>query len=409
MTMFECSVVEDHDRKYVVAKGRIDALSSSYFQKALDELILAGERALLLDLSAVNYVSSAGLRVFVTAQKGLKKVGGEVILMGLSESVLEIFKMSGLTDVFRIVSDRDEAGMEPGEDSVSGGPSVLEAEGALIEYLENKEAGEGSLFLMGTPDKLEGSTYGKDDVVEVGTAVMECGCGLGTLGDIYDEYKDLFGESMIVNGSFFFYPAVKHPSVDFLLDARQDPSITYKFFHGFGFKGPRRYVLSFQGKEGLPVELTSLVKALFALSRADALGLTIIAESRGLWGMHLKKVPLLEQKPADGRTIFDKEHFPDWIDFPLEPSHSNHILVGTGIAVRDRSLLSPESRSIVSEGSNSHIHGAIFEKAPISTSVAGFDNELTRLFSELEAYKVQHILGRSRFSRGMAAIVELEA
>jgi len=74
--MFEFSVTEDGELKYITIKGRIDALSSAEMQKGLDTRILAGERVILVDFAEVNYISSAGLRVFLNTQKQLKRVGG---------------------------------------------------------------------------------------------------------------------------------------------------------------------------------------------------------------------------------------------------------------------------------------------------------------------------------------------
>ena len=109
------------------------------------------------------------------------------------------------------------------------------------------------------------------------------------------------------------------------------------------------------------------------------------------------------------KSIFDKELFSQWIDFPVEPSYINNIIAATGIAVRDRTCLGPERASLISEGNTFHIHGGIFDKAPLGSNMGNFSGELLRIFQEREVYKIQHILGQSRFSGGMAAIVEIEA
>ncbi len=404
--MFACTITEANTIKCIAAEGRIDALSSADIQKVFDELILAGERTLLVDMTSVNYVSSAGLRIFIFTQKELKKVGGEILLLGMAPSVAEVFRMSGLTGLFRIIRERGE--IDALLDKGAAGRNVVtrEVAGVLLEYAESAPQ-RGSLFVIGSPDKTETSSYGEKDVVPVKAAAIQSGCGFATLGEAYEEYKTFFGEAMVVNGSFFFYPAVPYPSVDFLINARRDSGLTYKFLHGFGFNGPYRYVLSFQRKEQ-SVGLTSLIDAFFRISRADVLGITMIAETEGFWGMHVKKVPLGEQKPINGKSIFDSDNFSDWIDFPVEASFAKHITLATGIAVRDRRSLSPEWRALVSEESNFHIHGGIFEKAPLGKNIGDFDKEVLRICDELRVYKVQHVLGRTRFSGGMAAIVELE-
>jgi anti-anti-sigma factor len=399
-------LAEEHAVKCIAVSGRIDALSAPDIQRLFGGLVLGGEHVLLVDMTSVNYVSSAGLRVFLSIQKQLKKVGGEIVFFGMNAQVFEIYKMSGLTTVFRIAGSEDEARRFIEKPQTGHTTTSMDLEGARVEYLEGPRE-KGSFFAIGSSDKIAGSAYTEEDVVSVKASGMQFGCGFATLGNKYDEYKTLFGESMVVKGSFFFYPAIKHSSVDYLIDARKDPGTEYRFLHGFGFNGPYRHIISFEGRED-PLELTALVKGFFSISPASAIGIVIVAESKGLWGMHMKKVPLTEHRPAQGESVFDGKNFPEWIDFPVEPVYVNHAVVATGIAIRDRESASPEMQSLVAEGNNYHIHGAIFEKTPLSKNIRGFDEELQRIFNEMEVHKIQHILGRSKFSVGMAAIVELD-
>lgn len=405
--MFEYTLTDLSSLKRITMTGRIDALSFSHIQKVFDELILSGERTLLVDMAGVNYVSSAGLRVFIIAQKELKKVGGEVILSGITDSVFEIFRMSGFTQVFRIIKDTGEIAELLGGRGPGGGIIARDINGISFEYME-REGKRGTLFSVGSPDKTETASFTEEDVTAVRPADMQFGCSLAALGSSYEEYKNLFGESMVVKNNFFFYPAVKQSSVDFVLNADKDPGITYKALHGFGFSGGYRYALSFQGKAGDAVYLSTLVRSFFDLSSANVLGLCLVAESKGLWGMHIKQTPIEENKPPKGKTIFDRENFPHWIDFPVEPAYVNHVVVATGIAVREREALPLEKRSLLSEGNTFHLHGGIFDRAPIGTRIDGFDEEITRIFNDLSVFKIQHLLGKSRFSGGMAVLIELE-
>ncbi len=240
--MFEYTLRDEHSIKCIIAKGRIDALSFPEIQNIFDELILAGDRILLVDMTSVNYVSSAGLRIFISTQKELKKVQGEIILCAITEQVFEIFRMSGLTKIFRIIANTGEIPELLRKDTAERKIITRDIGNISFEYIEEKSK-KGVLFVMGSQDKLENSSYTEEDAIAVKPAEMQFGCGLAALGHAYDEFKDLFGESMTVNNNFFFYPAVKHPSVDFVLNAYRDPGLTYKLFHGFGFSGDYRYVL----------------------------------------------------------------------------------------------------------------------------------------------------------------------
>lgn len=404
--MFEHTIASVNSLKSITAKGRIDALSSSDMKKIFDDLILAGERILLVDMTAVHYVSSAGLRIFISAQKALNKAGGEIILFGVTDPVFEVFKVSGFDRLFRTVTDKKDLPGLLHKNSGRAEIATREFDDITVGYIEG-EPDKGCLFTVGSQTHINDSSYTQQDVVFVQPSAMKFGCGLAALGDTYEEYKQLFGESMVIHNTFFFYPAVKRSSVDFLINAHQNPGMTYKFLHGFGFNGNDRYTLAFEAKKET-VELPSLIESFFNISHGNILGISVIAESKGFWGMHIKRVPLAEQKPANGKSIFDAENFSEWIDFPVEPSYVNHIVVATGIAVRERSFLGHEKAFLVSEGSRFHLHGGIFDQAPIGKNPADFEKEVARIFNERPVHKIQHILGHSRFSRGMAAIVELE-
>lgn len=403
--MFECTITKEEFYQCVTAKGRIDALSAPEIQKVFDKLILEGGRVLLADLSSVHYISSAGLRIFIITQKELKKVGGEILFSGLTPQVAEVFKMSGFEKVFRIVSNPGDIPALIGKGQETASRQCIKTDGISIEYIE-KDVPAGSLFLIGDTAKMENAAYTDRDVVAVPAFLMRSGCGLAALGDSFSEYRKLFGEAMVINGNFFYYPAVRHPSVDFMLGAHSDPTATYKFLHGFGFSGDPRYFLSFKSENG-SLDITSLINNFLAVSRSNLIGITLLAESKGIWGMNIKKPPVLEQQTRT-ENIFSSRLFPEWFDFPVEPAHAGAVVAAAGIAVRDPKKLPPDFGQLFSGGNLFHLHGGIFGKAPLSNRVQDFDHELERVFNELPVLKIQHLLGQSRFAGGMAGITELE-
>ena len=82
----------------VVLEGRLDTITSPELEKAL---VLDGVERLVVDLAGVEYVSSAGLRVFLSAHKRMSKAGG-LRLEGLRPVVREVFDITGFSDIFEI-------------------------------------------------------------------------------------------------------------------------------------------------------------------------------------------------------------------------------------------------------------------------------------------------------------------
>lgn len=404
--MFSCEIKEELKTVWIRVEGRIDSLSAPQLQLEINHLIARGERTLVADLSRVSYISSAGLRVFMDAFRQLKKVEGEIFFYQISAPVRGVFDMSNLSEIFSLVAGREEI-----KDLLHGGKSSLsvtssQVDGILIDSVEREAVSPGEIVDIGSPDKVAGSQYSESDVVTVYSDEIRFGTGLATFGEHYEEYKNLFGEAMTVQGNFFFYPAVNRPAVDFMLCSQGGTRFAYRYLHGFGFRGDYRRILSFDAAERF-ADLDTLVNVFFKMSSTNLLGIVLLAESKGFWGMHLKRPPIAENRPDNGKEIFAPENFTTWINFPVEPGDVDHIIVAVGLAVRDREKAPPTLQKLVGAGKHYHLHAGVFAREPLSKKLASFEQELIRVTTELPVHKVQHVLGQSRFSRGMAGIMEL--
>lgn len=80
--------------------GRMDAVSAKDFETACEPHIAAAANPLVLDLSELIYVSSLGLRSFITVGKALKDQGGELRLCRMSGFVRQLFEITRLITVF---------------------------------------------------------------------------------------------------------------------------------------------------------------------------------------------------------------------------------------------------------------------------------------------------------------------
>ena len=93
----------------LVASGRVDGTTVSILQSAVQEQIEAGETTLVFNLEDLNYVSSAGLRVFLIAARSTNAKGGKILLFGLRDHIAQVFEISGFASVLSIHKTRPEA------------------------------------------------------------------------------------------------------------------------------------------------------------------------------------------------------------------------------------------------------------------------------------------------------------
>ena len=84
----------------VALTGRLDTTTAPQLEAELKES-LSGVEKLVLDFAALEYLSSAGLRVLLAAQKIMNKQG-EMIVKNVNETIAEIFEVTGFSDILTI-------------------------------------------------------------------------------------------------------------------------------------------------------------------------------------------------------------------------------------------------------------------------------------------------------------------
>lgn len=92
-------------------EGRIDAHTAAKVEEELQSVKDKNIAKIIVDFEKVNYISSGGLRVFLTALKWTRAQSGDLKLVNLVPNVEKIFKLAGFTRLFNILPDR-ESGLE---------------------------------------------------------------------------------------------------------------------------------------------------------------------------------------------------------------------------------------------------------------------------------------------------------
>ena len=95
--------------KVLCLNGDLNANTSAEVETRLNQLIMGGNNKLVVNLDELNYISSAGLRVFLMANKLIKKKDGSLRLCCLNNTVKEVFEISGFHLIFSIFNSEEEA------------------------------------------------------------------------------------------------------------------------------------------------------------------------------------------------------------------------------------------------------------------------------------------------------------
>ena len=84
----------------LVVVGRLDTQTAPELEKELDS-VFSGLKDLTFDMTGLEYVSSAGLRVILKAQK-VMNAQGSMKLIGVNDSIMEVFDITGFLDILTI-------------------------------------------------------------------------------------------------------------------------------------------------------------------------------------------------------------------------------------------------------------------------------------------------------------------
>ena len=98
----EVIIEKQHPLVTAYLKGRLDTLAAQEVSKQLEGLAEDASGTLVLDCTEMSYISSSGLRIFLTLRKAAAEKGGKVIVRGISNDIRSVFMMTGFLNLFEI-------------------------------------------------------------------------------------------------------------------------------------------------------------------------------------------------------------------------------------------------------------------------------------------------------------------
>ena len=104
-------VENERDNGILIVKpaGRINSADAGMFRDVLDSATKPDDRAVIMDMESLDYISSGGLRVMLEFAQALDEQDAKFALCSLKSSVNDVFRISGFDRVVTICPTRDEA------------------------------------------------------------------------------------------------------------------------------------------------------------------------------------------------------------------------------------------------------------------------------------------------------------
>jgi anti-sigma B factor antagonist len=93
----------------IKVSGFLDAHTFEQLEETVNGIFAASKYKIIVDLTHVDYISSAGAGVFIASLSESEENGGKIVLLNPTKGVLDVFDLLGLTQIFVVVNDRQEA------------------------------------------------------------------------------------------------------------------------------------------------------------------------------------------------------------------------------------------------------------------------------------------------------------
>jgi anti-sigma B factor antagonist len=90
----------------LIVKGRVDSSTAPQFTKALEKITNNGHYKVVIDMTGLEYMSSAGFRALLSGQRVCKRYNrGEVVLVSVPTRIHEALELAGFTELFKTFDD----------------------------------------------------------------------------------------------------------------------------------------------------------------------------------------------------------------------------------------------------------------------------------------------------------------
>lgn len=381
--------------------GRLDSTWAASLASEIDESIREGARHLHLDMAGVPYMSSAGIRVLISASRQLHTVKGTLAVVNPSAEVRKLLALSGLDSLIGPAAPA-------GRDAASGACAARATIGSLrLEIHEQAAPKPAPCRLLGRPDALTKGGWSTGDVVSLSLPAGDFALGIGAFGNRPEDGWERFGEFMAVAGAAVYLPTDGADQPDYLLSSAGDiPGLQILYAVTCGCNLPHLARFE-QDESGHAVTLTQLASAALEHAGADTVGMVFVAESAGLIGAALKRPPV---QLSRGASLFEHPGVRQWLSFTSERAHARSLVVVAGLASRQApaglaSFLRPVGAAAQPVG---HFHAAVMPFMPLPSGDIPLAPTVAALFQAGAPQAILHLLcdsremgvGESEFRRG---------
>ena len=422
----EIRIAREGEVPVVTMTGRLDGFGAQQLDESLREIVPDDTRSVILNLAGVDYLSSAGIRVFLRLKKRLKQRGGSLALANVREFPRNVLEMAGFLNVLELypsVKDAEIAyrNRKGDEDLLPATISKAYIVHDISYSIESRSSRHASLIVTGDLRKVLDATLTHDDIRSIGFADADYSLGLGALGKNIDDAMPLLGEMITLHGSMVYVPTDGHYTPDFFTPVKETGGV--RIFTGFNIalSGQFHEILTFEtGHEG-GITFTELYSAIFSIAKGrredfkGIISLVVYGIAEGVVSSEIKLSPVASRRPVNQKSIMDPENYHEWNDTNTEPRYRGDTLISFGIGIdfsNDLSVYNEEQIHAISyihpldKGDATmylHNHGVIFRDIPYDP-LSELSHRIKTTTQNGEFVDMRHLMDSTRVRKAKAGI-----
>ncbi len=368
--------------------GRLDNHWSEPFDEAIAEMIREGAHHLRLDLSGVNYLSSAGIGALMKAYRDTRELQGSCTITAASDRVRTILKLVELDELLFALPSA-----EPVARAVTAGPQQIPSDKALFESYA-LDASPSRCNVVGEPDKLSRGTY--EAAVPITIRQDLFAVGVGALGASYDECRGVFGEFIAAAGTAAYMPTDGTSTPDYMMRSGElVPEV--QALYAIVFRGSPSHLLRFEAGESVP--LSEIVRVCGSVAGTPDFGVVMAAEVAGLVCARLRR------SPVNASARFEFPAVREWLSFTPEHEYARTSSLVVGVASSSPSAFVRP----ISDEYQGHFHAAVTAFRSLPRGKVQIGEVVAQAFQPRSVLSVVHLLrdnrpiegaGESEFQRG---------
>lgn len=389
--------------------GPLDNESAEPLFQSLNELIRKGHHRLMLDVSGVSYLSSAGISTLLKTHKQLTAIRGFFAVCEPSAQVAEVLRLTKMDGI--LVRDRDAARHYDPYTSTMLVLADKLADQAIRTFDDDglagtvyclRETSPLQLELIGDPTGMDQRRYSENDVREIRCDADTFSLGLGALGPSFADSRDRFGEFVSIGGAAAHQPSGGRRAADFQTTVG-DYLPHVQALYAMRVSGACSHLIRFRGEGDAPrVPVSAVIRKFAQLSDAASWAFVMVGESAGLVGASLMQSPATDTSAPQQTSLFQHPGVRNWLSFAPEHVHARSVAVVVGVVARaplagTQQRLSAWLRPLDAEGAFvGHLHAAVFGYRPIKKGLIDLTATVGAQFESESLQAVMHLLNDRR-------------